>query len=414
MIDYPDKLNAIFEKLILSNIKPIIVGGYVRDKLLNRDSKDIDIELYGIDSLSDLEDILQEFGSVNSVGKSFGVCKLKFEELELDFSLPRSDSKIDSGHTGFKITTDKNLNFKMASSRRDFTINALGYDVINKKLLDPFYGLADLHAKILRAVAIKKFADDPLRVLRAVQFSTRFDLQIDELLFTKCQKMINQGLLDELPSERIFEEFKKLLLLSTKPSKGFTLLRDLGAFSFFDTFQILEDKIFENILIGVDLLASYPIENKKTTLMLALICSNFSKKNIDAFLDKLTNESKIRKEVHQFVECYNHTEIKEFDNFQTYLLATKIEIKSFLFFLRAKNLGKKEKEIKRIEERAKALKVYTKPKEALIQGKDLINLGFKPSKKFSYYLEKSYNAQIKGLFTTKEEALHWSLKNLLA
>ena len=133
MIDYPNELNIIFDKLNNYSIKPIIIGGYVRDFLLNKSSKDIDIELYGIASYEKLEKLLQEFGSVNSVGKSFGVCKLQFDDLDLDFSLPRIDSKINKGHKGFEIQTDETLDFITATSRRDFTINAIGYDVIEKK-----------------------------------------------------------------------------------------------------------------------------------------------------------------------------------------------------------------------------------------------------------------------------------------
>jgi len=107
MIDYPNKLNNLFDKLLNLNINPIIIGGYVRDFLLKIKSKDIDIELYGISSFSKLEEILNEFGDVNSVGKSFGVCKLRVDDLDLDFSFPRIDSKIDKGHKGFEIKIDK-------------------------------------------------------------------------------------------------------------------------------------------------------------------------------------------------------------------------------------------------------------------------------------------------------------------
>ena len=212
MFDYPNKLNIIFNKLYLFGIKPIIVGGYLRDKILDLDSKDIDIELYGLDSLDILETILQEFGEVHTVGKSFGVCKLDFDDLEIDFSLPRSDSKISKGHKGFSVITDKSLDFKSAASRRDFTINAMGYDVKEKKLLDPYGGQKDLHNKILRAVDIDKFAEDPLRILRGIQFSSRFNFVLDELLLRLFHKLINKNILEELPRERIYEELKKMFL----------------------------------------------------------------------------------------------------------------------------------------------------------------------------------------------------------
>ncbi|HIP14674.1 MAG TPA: CCA tRNA nucleotidyltransferase, partial [Sulfurimonas autotrophica] len=114
MITYPQSLNTIFNKLYKYHIQPVIVGGYIRDALVDIPSNDIDIELYGIDSLQKVEKILQEFGKINSVGKSFGVCKLLYKNLDLDFSLPRKDNKIASGHQGFQIIIDTHLNFKTA------------------------------------------------------------------------------------------------------------------------------------------------------------------------------------------------------------------------------------------------------------------------------------------------------------
>ncbi|MCD6173918.1 MAG: CCA tRNA nucleotidyltransferase, partial [Sulfurimonas sp.] len=216
--EYPNYLQIIFDKLNENKIKPIIVGGYIRDYLLNISSKDIDIELYGINSFEQLEKILEEFGEVNSVGKSFGVCKLSLKNQEIDFSLPRIDNKISSGHRGFDIIINQNLDFKTASSRRDFTINAIGYDVISKKILDPFNGLSDLKNKTLKAVNIEKFIQDPLRVFRAVGFYSRFKLNIDKKLFKICKKMCDDNVLDELPQERIFNEIKKIILKSPKPS----------------------------------------------------------------------------------------------------------------------------------------------------------------------------------------------------
>jgi len=161
MIEYPKELDAIFNKLATNQLKPVIVGGYVRDSLLQIQSKDIDIEVYGVNSFETLEKILYEFGSVNSVGKSFGVCKLSYKGYDLDFSLPREDNKTASGHKGFKIITKVNISYKDAAIRRDFTINSMGYDLINKTLLDPFNGLKDLKNKTLNAVNEDTFVEDP-------------------------------------------------------------------------------------------------------------------------------------------------------------------------------------------------------------------------------------------------------------
>jgi len=415
MIDYPNKLDIIFDKLKLFNIKPIIVGGYIRDKLLSLDSKDIDIELYGIDSLEKLEKILTEFGSLNSVGKSFGVAKLRFFDLDLDFSLPRSDSKMGTGHRGFKVTTDKNLDFKTAASRRDFTINAMGYDVEKKLLLDPFFGLKDLELKILRAVDLDKFAEDPLRVLRAVGFSTRFHLEFDAPLFEKCKNMIKTGVLNELASERIFEEFKKFLLKSQKPSEAFLLLQNLGAFSFFSELNSLKRDLFHITIKALDSLRSIDIEDEKEklTLMLALICRNFTDENRDMFLDKLTKDVKMIRDIKLYIELSKEFKILNATDFSLYHLASKIELRKFLLFLDASFLGEKTKEIESIKTRAKILNTYNKPMGPLIQGKDLISLGLKPSKEFSKILDKCYVAQMRALFSTKECAIAWLKENLL-
>ncbi len=183
MINYPNELNIIFDKLNKNHIRAIIVGGYVRDSLMHITSKDIDIELYGVSSIAQLEDILDEFGDVNSVGKSFGVCILSLEHITVDFTLPRADSKISSGHRGFEVVIDSSMDFKAAAQRRDFSMNAMGYDVLKKELIDPYNGKKDLKEKILKEVDENTFVDDPLRVLRAIQFCARFDLKMSDNLF---------------------------------------------------------------------------------------------------------------------------------------------------------------------------------------------------------------------------------------
>ncbi|MDQ7060588.1 MAG: nucleotidyltransferase [Sulfurimonas sp.] len=228
IFDYPNYLNKIFDKLKNNGIKSIIVGGYVRDFFLNIDSKDIDIELLGVNSYQELSNILKEFGRVNNVGKSFGVCKLSLENLEIDFTLPRTDNKIASGHSGFLVKTDKNLDFKTASSRRDFTMNSIGYDVDKEIFIDPFDGIQDIKYKLIKAVNLEKFDEDPLRVFRAVSFRSRLEFNLDEKLFVLCKNMCEKDLLFELAKERVYDEIKKIFLKSPRPSSAFVLLKKTG------------------------------------------------------------------------------------------------------------------------------------------------------------------------------------------
>jgi len=407
MIEYPSELDIIFDKFNKFNIRPIIVGGYVRDKILKITSKDIDIELYGLTSYEKIENILQEFGSVNSVGKSFSVCKLKYNDLHLDFSLPRKDSKISSGHKGFKIDADANLDFKTAASRRDFTINALGYDVISKKILDPFEGRKDLADKILKAVDLKKFSDDPLRVLRAIVFSVRFELSLEKKLFAQCKKMIEKGMLEELAKERIFDEIQKLLLKSKKPSRGFLLLKKMNGFLYFKEFATLKEEEFHNLLQALD-----TIKIANIPIMLAILIHKFSPLESHSFLHRLTNKKDLLKEVLTLVESQNMINLDNFTEYEVSLLATKVNIENFAKFLNAITFLKKEKQIKLLLETAKKLHVLNTKASAILQGRDIMKFGITPSKKYSLILKKAYDSQLKGLFSNYQEGLIWLKKSI--
>ena len=416
MIDYPNKLDNIFDKLLINSIKPIIIGGYVRDSLLKIDSKDIDIELYGISSFKKLEEILEEFGEVNSVGKSFGVCKLKFDDLDLDFSFPRVDSKIDKGHKGFEIKIDSSLDFKTATSRRDFTMNAIGYDIESKKILDPYNGREDLKNRILKAVDIKKFTDDPLRVLRAIQFSARFNLSIDNKLFITCKNMIKDSLLDELPKERIFLEIQKLLLKSPVPSLGIILLKKLGSFNLFIELLSLQNSDFDQTLMAIDKMSVLKTTNETTNivLMLALLSYKLSISSREKFLSGLTNSKSLLAKILILLKHQNSINFDKFIDYDIYILATQVNIEEFVLFHKAiTNAKEKLKNIDKLQNRAEELGVLNKKAEAIIQGRDIIKLGLKPSKEFSKILDRAYKSQISGEFTTKKDGYLWLKEELL-
>ncbi|MCK4974631.1 MAG: CCA tRNA nucleotidyltransferase [Sulfurimonas sp.] len=369
MIDYPKQFDKIFDKLDKSNAKIIIVGGFVRDSLLKIDSKDVDIEVYGISSFKQLENILQEFGDVNIVGKSFGVCKLQFAGFDLDFSLPRSDNKTGSGHRGFEVEVNPNLDFKTAASRRDFTINAIGYDVKEKKLLDPFNGLKDLKNKRLKYINKNSFREDPLRVLRAVQFCARFNLKMNPDLYSTCRDMVKENQLNELTSERIFEEIKKLLLKSSKPSVGLKLLQDLDI----KLFKIDDDK-----LKNIDDFIRFKTTNDDTnlTIMLALLY-----KDTDYNIEKLTNSKSLDRNINKLLHVAKFFENKT-DKI-LYAIAKDIDLNILALFLTA--LDVKKVAVDKIDSIV-----------PVIHGKDLLDLGIEPSKEYSQILQSIYEAQLRG------------------
>ena len=131
---------------------------------------------------------------------SYNVCYTKL----LRFSLPRIEEKTGEGHRGFTVSVDGTLSFANAARRRDFTVNALGYDIHSQTFLDPFGGREDMEKRVLRHIDVKTFVEDPLRVYRAVQFAARFGYTLAEETKILCQKMVDDRMLASLPKERIY------------------------------------------------------------------------------------------------------------------------------------------------------------------------------------------------------------------
>ena len=211
------RIKKIVDEIYKNGGTALLVGGAVRDILLNRDPKDIDIELYGL-KIDEIQKILKKFGNVSLVGKSFGV--LRLNGLDVDWSVPRRDSK---GRKP-KVELDPAMSYEDAFRRRDLTINAMGIDLKTGKLIDPFGGLQDLKDKILCAPDKKLFSEDPLRFFRVMQFVGRFEMLPDEELNKLCKKMD----LSKISRERIEAEFTKLFLKSCRPSLGIEWLQKIG------------------------------------------------------------------------------------------------------------------------------------------------------------------------------------------
>jgi len=205
--------------------RAVLVGGWVRDALLaalgrGRPSKDLDVEVFGV-SLDTLRRILAVAGPVDEVGASFAVLRIK--RVDVDFSLPRRDTKDGAGHRGFLVEADPSMSFADAARRRDFTINSISMDPLTGEVVDPCLGRVDLEAGLLRVTDPATFGEDPLRALRAVQMAARFDLvPTDDL-----PPILGAQDIAELPSERIEGELSKFLLRGVRPSRGIDLLRHL-------------------------------------------------------------------------------------------------------------------------------------------------------------------------------------------
>lgn len=442
MLFLPKILEEILSHLQSIGGTPVVVGGCVRDSFLGILSKDFDIEIFGIDSLELIEQSLQKFGSVKLVGKSFGVLTLKVDNYDFDFAMPRIEKKIGNTHQDFEIITNSNLTFKEAAIRRDFTINAIGYDFCTKEFLDPFNGIDDLKNRVLKHIDDETFIEDSLRVYRAAQFCARFDFKLHSQTFELCKKIVCNNELYFLPKERIYEEFKKLFLKSQKPSIGFELLKDLGVLKYFYELNALiaciqdeeyhpEGDVWIHTMMTIDELARIINEQKiedeyrKLYLFYAILCHDLGKpfctKEINgkitshkheslgveptiSFLEKLTNEKRFIDIVCSLVK--NHL-----TPFQLYLadssqkaikrLSLKVNIEDLCLICLADCLGRdiKDKDkcpkaINWVLAKAKELDIHNEPIKPLVQGRDLMELGFKPSPLFKEMLDFAFELQI--------------------
>ena len=224
-INMPQSLITILTSLQNKGKMGLIVGGAVRDAILGIEPKDIDVEVYNI-SYDDLAKVLEPFGKLDFVGKSFGILKLVDKEgNDFDFSIPRRDSKVEDNNNGrgrgFESTFDTDITPKEAASRRDFTINSLGYNPLTSEVYDFFGGLDDLETKTLRATS-PAFSEDALRVLRGMQFAARFDLTLDP----ETAQMASTLKDSQLTKERITGEWMKLFEKGKHPSKVIQFLID--------------------------------------------------------------------------------------------------------------------------------------------------------------------------------------------
>ena len=185
--------------------RALLVGGSVRDFLMDQQSRDYDLEVYGLEP-DQVESILNRMGKINEVGKAFGILKLALDGgIIIDVSLPRTDSISDGGKTGFGRKADPNMSIREAARRRDFTMNSVAADPLTGQLYDYFDGVRDIKSGILRITDRERFKDDPVRVLRALQFIGRFGLQVEEGSVGGIQELAPN--LGRMPKERIGVEW---------------------------------------------------------------------------------------------------------------------------------------------------------------------------------------------------------------
>ena len=425
--------------------RALIVGGYVRDRLLGRPSEDLDIEVFGIPE-ERLGALLSTLGRVEAVGQAFAVYKLG----NIDISLPRRESKAGRGHKGFIVTGDPSMTPEEAARRRDFTINAISWDPQTDEYIDPMKGRADLERGILRVVDPATFGDDSLRVLRALQLAARFELTVDAATKEICRRVA----LDDLPAERLWGEFEKLLLRANQPSIGFVLARELGiTSSLLPEMHALidcpqepdwhpEGDVWIHTLMVIDRAreANGDLDRGRlATIMLGAVCHDFGKPattaTIDGRIRSLGHEEAGVEPTTRFLDRLN---VHTFDGFDVRTqvlgltahhlkpgafykvrnelgdgafrrLAQKVDLELLARLARADCLGRTGafdcSAMDWFLDRARALGVEHKAPAPLLMGRHLLALGMSPGPRMGEVLKEVYELQLDGTVTTVEEAL---------
>ena len=252
------------------------VGGYVRDKISGRNSKDIDIEIHGVTE-SRLNEILHEIGEPLNMGASFGILGLR--HYSVDIVLPRS--LITGGIDPF-------VGYMNAAKRRDFTMNALMQDVLTGEILDFYGGIDDIHNRIIRRVDDYTFLLDPLRVIRAARFSAVMNFSVDDYTRDIC----SSADISRIAPERVYSELENAITKSESPSKFFAELSRMNQTRTWFAEAANSDM---NIL---DMAAKFREKSSYMAgFMLAVLCHNWPEDDTARFLSRLTNDSRLTKYV---------------------------------------------------------------------------------------------------------------------
>jgi tRNA nucleotidyltransferase (CCA-adding enzyme) len=441
----------VLELLRQAGGTPFLVGGCVRDALLGLPTKDLDIEVFGIGT-RDIENALRKkFGIIN-VGAAFGVTKLK--DRSIDVSVPRRENRTGARHHDFEVQADPTMTPKDAAERRDFTINAISWNPATGEIIDPYDGLVDIKAKVLRHVSVK-FSEDPLRVLRAMQFAARLQFTVAPETVKLCASLNPY----DLPPERLFEEWSKLNLRGVKPSMGLNFLRDCGWTKFFPELHAMidvkqdpqwhpEGDVWVHTLECMDVFASERLNDRDEDLIvgLAVLLHDLGKAEttkVEAdgrihaygheaaseplakkFLDQITRETKLLEEILPLVrwhgQPYELWKTQSGDASVRRLAKKVTRIDRLIRIDSADRQGRgpasrgvPSPQGQWLSERAHALHVEASAPKPILMGRHLIALGYKPSDLFSKILHDANEAQMDGVFTDESSGIIW-LKEYLS
>lgn len=393
-------IQEISQKIVEHGGRCFYVGGYVRDKVLGINANDIDIECFHI-SLETLEQILNDFGPVLTVGKSFGILKLA-NHPEVDFALPRTETKVGTKHTDFAIDVQPDITYKKAASRRDFTCNALMQDTLTDEILDYFNGVQDITDKTIRHVADATFTEDALRGLRAAQFAARLDFTIHPGTIQLIQSLDYSA----ISQERIQDEFYKGIC-SNNPR---TFLESLDLLSItpkcFPELQALSasQRSMQYAML------TYAVKHAQNTFTARAVLTSYYLTPARNFLIKITNDKRTQKEITTYLAALHRTteltddrslrELKQIiPNWHTYH-----QLLQCIYQYDKDILPTTFVNITTLQEKYALANGNNPTNTPLIQGRDLIALGLHPTTHFKDILTYAHTLELDGY--TKKDILH--------
>ena len=430
-----------------------LVGGCVRDALLGTAIQDVDVEVFGVD-YERLLRALRRWGRTDLVGRSFGVVKLTTREgRTFDFTIPRRDSKVAPGHKGFEIAFDLAITPREAAARRDFTINALMYDPRRETVLDFFGGVRDLERRVLRHTS-PAFVEDPLRVLRGMQFAARFDLQPAPETVALCRS-IKTGF-RELAVERVCDEWFKWAARSRRPSAGLEFLRATEWLEQFPELQATvgvpqepewhpEGDVFVHTGHCCDALVSLPQwqqadERSRIVFSLAVLTHDLGKARTterveqggvwrimspqheeagaalaESFLQRLRAPHAVIERVLPLVR-HHMAHLQTVTDRAVRRLAKRLEpetIPSLCTVMTADAMGRPPKPpvappiVAGLLAKAAELEVQERAPRPILLGRYLVELGMEPGPAFGEILEAAFEAQLEGKFMDLPQAFVW-------
>ena len=401
-----DVLTASLRKDIKSKGGKVYqIGGAVRDELIGKVSKDLDLLVTGIET-DELQDLLSQHGKVDAVGKSFGI--LKFQPTgqsgePLDISVPRVDlQSTGSGHTDFEVKLGKNISLEQDQLRRDFWMNAIAKDIETGEMHDiKGKGQFDIDNKQISVINPKAFEDDPLRMLRAVQFASRFKFTIEPETMKEIKK--NVDTIKTISAERFQEEFRKLFEKSETPSTGVELLHQTGIMErifpkakneivIHRIVNALDKKAFPAFLATIANAYEYKIDN---ILMQTLKVSKADAQSARSVIEFSMNRRKFDNEWFTVKYIQNKTE-DDISNIDSWAKATGF-----------KSITDTLNELKR-------QKIPTNLKELGVNGRDMMREGFRGraiGEALNYMLELAVSEKITNRGTLVRRVKENELQN---